>query len=101
MMALSGSGSTSLKLLLDAAIFYVVYKVVQRLFFHPLAKVPGPWYAAISTIYEFWWDCPKQGKYMFKIEDMHKKYGTFLIVLPAQEILLCSLRPWRQRCVLA
>lgn len=66
---------TSLKLLFGVALLYVVYKAVQRLFFHPLSKVPGPWYAAISTVYEFWWDCPKNGKYMFKIEEMHKTYG--------------------------
>lgn len=66
------------KFALCAFVLYAAYKIIQRLFFHPLAKVPGPWYAAVSTLYEFYWDCPRSGKYFKKIEEMHKKYGNCL-----------------------
>jgi len=74
--------SASLKLILGTLVLYALYKAVHRLLFHPLARVPGPWYAAISTFYEFWWDCPNQGKYMFKINDMHRKYGPVVRINP-------------------
>ena len=76
-----GSSASLLVWLLTAAIAYQVGKAVYRLSFHPLAKVPGPWYAAASSCYEFWWDCPKRGRYMFKLEEMHKKYGNFVCSL--------------------
>lgn len=66
------------QLLLGVSFLYVLCKAIHRLFFHPLAKVPGPWYAAISIAYEFWWDCIKDGKYMFAIEDLHRQYGRKL-----------------------
>jgi hypothetical protein len=79
----SGIGSIiSLELFLGVIILYVFHKAIHRLFFHPLAKVPGPWYAAISTLYEFWWDAPKSGQYMFRIEEMHKKYGPIVRINP-------------------
>lgn len=48
---------------------------VYRLLLSPLAGVPGPKIAALTAWYEFYWDCPRQGHYMFKIEEMHQKYG--------------------------
>jgi hypothetical protein len=83
-MALASGISSliSLQPLIATLVLYVLYKVVYRLFFHPLSNVPGPWYAAISTFYEFWWDAPKSGRYMFKIEEMHKKYGPIVRINP-------------------
>ena len=83
-MALASGISSliSLQPLIATVVFYVLYKVVYRLFFHPLSNVPGPWYAAISTFYEFWWDAPKSGQYMFRIEEMHKKYGPIVRINP-------------------
>jgi hypothetical protein len=85
-MALASGISSliSLQLLIAAVVLYVFNKIVYRLFFHPLANVPGPWYAAISTLYEFWWDAPKSGRYMFKIEEMHKKYGPIVRINPRE-----------------
>ena len=70
-------------LLLTLVVAYSMVKAIQRLFFHPLSQIPGPWYAAVSTLYEFWWDCPKSGKYFLKIEEMHEKYGTSWCSLPS------------------
>ncbi|KAF2113058.1 putative benzoate 4-monooxygenase cytochrome P450 [Lophiotrema nucula] len=68
--------------LLFAAACLTSLKAIQRLWFHPLAKVPGPWYAAISSFYEFWWDCPQAGRYWVKIEEMHKNYGPIVRINP-------------------
>ena len=53
----------------------VFYIIVYRLFFHPLAKVPGYKLAAITHLYEFWYDGIQEGQYYLKIEAAHERYG--------------------------
>jgi len=54
---------------------YIVWQVIYRLYFHPLAKFPGPRLAAITRWYDYYWDVTKAGKYTFKIAELHKQYG--------------------------
>lgn len=58
--------------LLSAALFYVV---LWRLFLSPIANIPGPRLAALTGLVEFYYDVVKGGKYLFKIEEWHEKYG--------------------------
>ncbi|MCJ1464854.1 hypothetical protein MMC07_003469 [Pseudocyphellaria aurata] len=64
-------------ILLSGASFllYFVGLAFYRLYFHPLAKFPGPKIAAVSRYYEFYHDAWKNGRYIFKIAEMHQKYG--------------------------
>lgn len=48
---------------------------LYRLTFDPLAGFPGPSIAAATYWYEFYYDWWCEGKYIFEIEKMHKKYG--------------------------
>lgn len=59
---------------------WILVTAVQRLWFSPLAKVPGPKLAALSTLYEFYYDCICTGKYVFEIQKMHHKYGKRCIL---------------------
>lgn len=59
-----------------SGILYCFIGVIYRLYFHPLARFPGPKIAAATLWYEFYWDVVKRGQYFGRIEDMHKKYGT-------------------------
>lgn len=54
---------------------YTAVLVVYRLLFSPLAKFPGPKIAAITSWYEFYHDYFRRGSYVFKIKEMHDRYG--------------------------
>jgi hypothetical protein len=67
---------TNLLLLTVAAVAYVGAISVWRLFLCPLAKFPGPKWAALSLWAEFYYDVVCRGTFIWRIEDMHRKYGT-------------------------
>ena len=49
--------------------------VIYRLYFHPLARFPGPKYAAISRWHEFYYEVVLKGQFTFKVQELHKRYG--------------------------
>ncbi|KAF2280231.1 cytochrome P450 [Westerdykella ornata] len=55
---------------------------IYRLFFHPLAKFPGPKLAAATRLYEAYYDVAKNGQYTFKIAQLHSKYGPIVRISP-------------------
>lgn len=56
-------------------LLYGISLAVYRLYFHPLAKFPGPKLAATTLWVEFYYDVVRSGMYIWEIEKMHKKYG--------------------------
>lgn len=60
---------------------YLVSLIVYRLFLSPIAKFPGPKLAAVTYLYENYYDVVKRGKYTFKIRDLHAKYGQSRAIL--------------------
>lgn len=69
---------------------WLVYGVIYRLFLSPLAKIPGPKLAALTSWYEFYYDVIKQGKYVWKIKDLHEEYGEHCLDLAGHELVECS-----------
>ena len=66
-------------MLLVGAIIYLFWAMiicVYRLYFHPMAKFPGPKLAAITGWVETYYDVFRGGQFIFKIEEWHKKYGS-------------------------
>ena len=63
-------------------VLYVLLLYTYRLTLHPLAKYPGPRVAAVTLWYEFYYDFFHRGNYIFRIRDMHAKYGHIVRVGP-------------------
>lgn len=53
--------------------FYVFGLVIYRLFFHPLAKYPGPFWAKVTGLYPAYHALT--GKRHINCYKLHKKYG--------------------------
>lgn len=69
-------------ILIAVVLSWIVYQaglVIYRLYFHPLAKFPGPKLSASSR----WWECIQDlftgqgGEYILQVEEMHDKYGEW------------------------
>lgn len=77
----------SLGLLLSVAVAGILVGFVYRLFFHPLARFPGPKLAAVTTWYEGYYDVVHQGRYIWQVEKMHKKYGKLWASLSSRNAM--------------
>ena len=85
-------------------ILYVILLCTYRLTLHPLAKFPGPRLAAVTFLLEFYHDFFLRGHYIFRIRDMHLKYGHIVRISPDElhvndPSFLPELMPagWRRR----
>lgn len=65
-----------------AFLCYYTALITYRIFFHPLAKFPGPKLAAASLWYEFYYDVVLRGQFIWKIQEWHEKYGPIIRINP-------------------
>jgi hypothetical protein len=63
-------------------LFWIVSNVVYRRFFHPLAKIPGPFFPAVTRLYIWYWNVIKDGHFYRKIEELHARYGPVVRIAP-------------------
>jgi len=67
-------------LLLGALVVWIVYNVQQavyNVFFHPLARFPGPRAAAATKLWKAYIECIKQESFCHKLEKVHAQYGMY------------------------
>lgn len=63
-------------------VLYVVALVIYRIFLSPLANVPGPFLAAATGWYEFYFDYIKTGQMTYEIDRLHRIYGPCVRISP-------------------
>ncbi|KAG6010707.1 hypothetical protein E4U43_008547 [Claviceps pusilla] len=69
-------------------VFYHAVLIVYRLYFHPLAKIPGPKLAAATTWHEFYYNVIGNGVFCWEIKRMHDKYGPIVRINPDEVHIL-------------
>lgn len=93
--------ASPLLLLAAALTFYKLYIYVYRITLSPLASIPGPKLAALTGLYEGYYDLVKDGQYPWRIREMHAKYGKLLYMpmFRTHEMLTATAtsRPRRMR----
>ncbi|KAG7058520.1 Cytochrome p450 [Colletotrichum scovillei] len=78
-----GLAPTQLAALLSLLwLLYALQLGVRRLYFSPISHVPGPRLAALTQLYEFYYDIVLGGQYTFKIIELHRRYGPVVRISP-------------------
>jgi len=71
-------------------VLWLVGRVVYNLFFHPLAHVPGPFFARISELYRFYHNfVAGNGALYLQFEKLRDQYGPVIRIAP-DEVLLAE-----------
>ncbi|EFR03531.1 benzoate 4-monooxygenase cytochrome P450 [Nannizzia gypsea CBS 118893] len=73
-----------LALVVVSAFAYVIGDVIYQLRFSPLSKFPGPKIAAVTYLYEFYYDAVLKGRYIFKVKELHERYGPIIRISPRE-----------------
>lgn len=61
---------------LGLAIAYYIGRTLYNVSpLHPLSHIPGPKLAAMTILYEFWFDFVKFGRFSMEIKRLHDVYG--------------------------
>lgn len=79
--------SSSIWTILLLWVTYVIAQCVYNLYFHPLRKIPGPRLAAMTCLYEFWYDAVRGGAYIWEIRKMHEVYGKTAVLAAIAPLL--------------
>ncbi|KAJ5986495.1 cytochrome monooxygenase aflU [Penicillium sp. IBT 35674x] len=62
----------------------LVTRLIYRVYFHPLSKIPGPKLAAATSAYIFYFNVIKQGTFIWQLERLHEVYGPIVRVSPRE-----------------
>lgn len=65
-------------LFLVVILIWIIGHIIYRLYFHPLAKVPGPTLAAITWLYQTYYSFIGGSRFYLRIERLHRIYGMVL-----------------------
>jgi hypothetical protein len=72
----SGVSSTLPSAVLAAAIIYAICIFFYNIYFHPLAKFPGPLPARASSYWKAYIECIANRSFCHELVQLHARYGT-------------------------
>lgn len=52
----------------------ILVKAIYRVYFHPLAHIPGPLLAKLSSAYAYYYNF--NARYYLQIQKLHEQYGA-------------------------
>jgi cytochrome P450 len=82
-LTVASPAASSVLAVAAACIGYQILKALYNISpLHPLSKVPGPKWAAMSYLPEFYYDVVLKGRYTHTIKQMHDKYGPIVRINP-------------------
>lgn len=77
-------------LLLSLALLALISLLAYRIYFHPLAHIPGPPLAKVTYLYEWYYDLYQNGQFSFQLKALHRRYGTNpTLHLPGADLMYC------------
>ncbi|KAH7135249.1 cytochrome P450 monooxygenase-like protein [Dendryphion nanum] len=84
MLSTHENGATALLLptALATLVAYVVYTAIYNLYFHPLAKFPGPPLARATILWKAYVECVANRSFCHLLVDLHARYGDVVRVGP-------------------
>lgn len=83
--ALSASNAATFGLGLGLAVLAALLTTaIYRLYLHPLRHIPGPKLAAVTWLYEIYYDVVQPGQYIFRLMELHRQYGPILRINPTE-----------------
>ncbi|KAL3472255.1 cytochrome P450 [Aspergillus californicus] len=65
-----------------ALLTYLVYRVVDTFYWHPLSRFPGPRLAALSRLYRAYIDCSPSKSFVHTLGQLHEQYGDIIRIGP-------------------
>ena len=68
-------------MLATIVVIAVLAFILQRVYFHPLSKIPGPKLAALTSLYYTFHEF--RGDRHFFINNLHRKYGAIVRIGPS------------------
>lgn len=54
-----------------------ILRAIYRVYFHPLAHIPGPLLAKVSTGYAYYYNL--NARFYLQIQKLHEQYGAYLL----------------------
>jgi cytochrome P450 len=66
--------------LLSIVLVHITTTCIYRRYYHPLAKIPGPFLPAVTKLYQSYFNC----RYYLDIERLHDQYGPVVRITPEE-----------------
>ena len=80
---------------LVAVVSFIILRIVYRLFFHPLARFPGPKLAAATSLWNVYYDIGKDGL-VKRLPEIHRHYGSPIVRIQPNEVHVMDLEAYNQ-----